>query len=100
MSCYLGLDSKKDCRGTPCRSCTANEPSAASAGYRSIFHEWYQNDSGPWTSVKYEIAERAFLAGMLAAEKIVENHCPPVCDDDCHDSSGCLAKAIRSAIER
>lgn len=35
MSCYLGLDSKKDCRGTPCRSCTANEPSAALEGYPS-----------------------------------------------------------------
>lgn len=26
MSCYFGLDSEKDCRGTPCASCTANEP--------------------------------------------------------------------------
>ena len=33
MGCYLGLDSETDCRGTPCRSCTANEPSAASEGY-------------------------------------------------------------------
>lgn len=23
MECELGLDSKKDCRSTPCRSCTA-----------------------------------------------------------------------------
>ncbi len=25
----LGLDSEKDCRGTPCRSCTANEEEIA-----------------------------------------------------------------------
>ena len=88
--------SRKHCSS----ECHGMDMPAASAVYRSIFHEWYQNDSGPWTSVKYEIAERAFLAGMLAAAKIVENHCPPVCNDDCHDSSGCLAKAIRSVIKR
>ncbi len=27
MACYFGLDSENDCRGTPCASCTANEPS-------------------------------------------------------------------------
>lgn len=26
MSCYFGLDPERDCRVTPCRSCTANDP--------------------------------------------------------------------------
>lgn len=26
MACYFGLDSENDCRGTPCASCTANDP--------------------------------------------------------------------------
>lgn len=29
MGCYFGLNSEDDCRGTPCRSCTANEPDAS-----------------------------------------------------------------------
>jgi hypothetical protein len=39
-----------------------------------------------------------FADGMLTAAGIVEKHCPPVCNDDCHDASGCLAKAIRDKL--
>lgn len=40
-----------------------------------------------------------FADGMMVAAEIVEKHCPPVCNDDCHDASGCLAQAIRDNLK-
>lgn len=39
-----------------------------------------------------------FADGMLTAAGIVEKHCPPVCNDDCHNASGCLAAAIKNKL--
>ena len=49
-------------------------PPAASDCYLPLFDNWYQNDSGPWTAVKYEIAKRAFIGGMMAAAEIAGKH--------------------------